>query len=78
LYLHPKIAKAAVVGVKNKRGEEIPKAYIQPKPGEKPTSEEVLTYLKERLTPPLIPGEIAIRENLPLTPPGKMDKKILR
>jgi long-chain acyl-CoA synthetase len=75
---HPTVGEAAVVArVSEKFGEE-PVAFIVPKAGAEPTQEELLAYCEERLAKYKRPVEIRIVTEIPKTPIGKIDKKVLR
>ncbi len=45
LYTHPKVANAAVIGVPSPKSGEMVKAFIQLKPGETATEEEIIEVL---------------------------------
>lgn len=78
LYRHPKIKEAATVGIPDSyRGERV-KAYIVAQEGETITPEEIIAFCKERLAPYKAPMEIEFRPSLPLSPAGKILRKILR
>ena len=47
LYRHPKVQKAAVVGIPDDTTGEAVKAYIVPKEGESPTKEEIIEFTKD-------------------------------
>jgi len=76
---HPDIQDVAVVGMPDKiLGERIC-AYIIPKPGTKPTMQEIVTFLKGRGASVLqLPERVELVADLPLTKVGKVDKKALR
>jgi 2,3-dihydroxybenzoate-AMP ligase len=77
--VHPDIQDVAVVGMPDKiLGERIC-AYIIPKPGKKPTLQEIVSFLKGRGASVLqLPERVEFAEQLPLTKVGKVDKKALR
>jgi long-chain acyl-CoA synthetase len=75
---HPAVGEAAVVGrVSEKFGEE-PVAFVVPRAGAEPTPEELLAYGEEKLAKYKRPVEIRIVTEIPKTPVGKIDKKVLR
>jgi long-chain acyl-CoA synthetase len=59
-------------------------AFVQPDPGyadagnEPALKEEIIAFLKNRLAPYEMPKWIMFMKELPLTPVGKLDKKLLR
>ena len=78
LYLHPKVAEAAVIGVKDKFKGEIPKAYVVLKEGEQAEEGELISFLRERLASYKAPRTIEFRDSLPKTSTGKILKRALR
>lgn len=78
LHLHPKIAEAAVVGVKDALyGEEI-KAFVTLKPAEAATTDDLMDFCKSNLKRFRVPKEIAILDAMPKNLIGKILKKELR
>ncbi len=77
--VHPDIKDVAVVGMPDKiLGERIC-AYIIPKPGKRPTLQEIVSFLKGRGASVLqLPERVEFVAELPLTKVGKVDKKALR
>ena len=51
LLTHDRIADAAVIGVRDADGEEVPKAFVVPQPGADLTAAEVLAFVAERVAP---------------------------
>lgn len=75
---HPGILFSAVIGVPDPVMGEEGRAYIVPMPGsEPPTGEEVQEWCATRLARYKVPKTIVFRESLPLTPLGKVMKKVL-
>lgn len=52
-------------------------AYAAPKPGMEISEEQLREYLQERLPRYMIPSQFMILQNLPKTPNGKVDRKML-
>jgi fatty-acyl-CoA synthase len=75
---HPKIAEAAVIGVKSQKWSERPLACVVLKPGEELTAEEVLGYLRPKVARWQVPDEVVFIEEVPKTSVGKFSKKTLR
>jgi long-chain acyl-CoA synthetase len=83
---HPAIASAALIGVDNpdRPGSELVKAFItltreyQDKKNDPALRQEILAHARDRLTPYEVPRILEIRQELPLTAVGKVDKKALR
>lgn len=78
LYKHPKVAEAAVVGIKDPvYGEDI-KAFVTLKASEQTTVEEIMDYCKANLKSFRVPKQIIIMPELPKNLVGKILKKELR
>ncbi|MBB3046581.1 long-chain acyl-CoA synthetase [Litorivivens lipolytica] len=81
LILHDKVNDCAVFGVPNEDwGEEI-KAVVQPIEGVEPSdalTEELMTFLEERLARMKLPRSIDYQAELPRDPNGKLYKRRLR
>ena len=81
LYRHPKVQKACVVGISDKRTGEAVKAYIVLKEGETATEEEMITFCrdpKSGLTGYRVPKLIEFRDSLPETMIGKVLRRVLK
>ena len=76
---HPDVQDVAVVGMPDKiLGERIC-AYVIPKPGKKPTMQEIVAFLKGKGASVLqLPERVELVTEMPLTKVGKVDKKVLR
>jgi acyl-CoA synthetase (AMP-forming)/AMP-acid ligase II len=75
---HPKVAMVAGIGVPDPVLGEIGRYYIVPKPGEEPTEDEIRAYCKEHMADYKVPKQIVFRQELPLTPVGKIMKAQLK
>ncbi len=76
---HPGVSSTAVVGMPDVRLGERICAYVQPRPGEEITFEELISFLKEKgASKMLLPERLEILEVFPLTPMQKIDKQALR
>jgi acyl-CoA synthetase (AMP-forming)/AMP-acid ligase II len=78
LYRHPKVYDAAVIGVPDEQWGERLVAFIVPKEGLRPTSQEILEYLSEHLADYKRPREVYFVRELPYSPQGKVLKRQLR
>jgi long-chain acyl-CoA synthetase len=78
LFKHPKVSEAAVIGIKDEVYGENIKAFVVLKPGETATEAEIIDSCRSRLTPFLLPAEVAFMRALPKSLVGKVLKKELR
>jgi long-chain acyl-CoA synthetase len=78
LYAHPKVAEAAVVGMKDElMGEEV-LAFVVLRSGERASTEEIGAFCEGRLARFKCPKQIRVVESLPKSPIGKILRKELR
>ncbi len=75
---HPKVAEAAVIGIKHPKWQERPLACVVLKPGEEATKEELLEYLTPLVAKWWLPDDIVFIDEVPKTSVGKFSKKDLR
>lgn len=75
---HPGIKEVAVISDRDKLRGEVPKAIIVTNDGIKLTEKEIVGFCKERLPHYKIPRILEIRESLPKTGSGKINKKVLQ
>jgi long-chain acyl-CoA synthetase len=78
LYQHPKIQLVAVVGVPDAKSGEAVKAFIQIKPGEQATEEEIREFCKQNMAGYKRPKFIDFRDDIPVSPVGKVLRRVLR
>jgi len=79
LYSHPAIAMAAVVAYPDERLGERACAVVVLKPGQKMTLDDMVAYFKEqKVAIQYIPERLIVRDGIPSTPSGKMQKFKLR
>ncbi len=78
LYTHPKIRDVQVVGIPSRKyGEEVA-AFVQVKPGETVTEEELKAFCKDQIAFHKIPAYFKSVEEYPTTASGKIQKYKLR
>lgn len=77
LYRHPAVAAAAVVAKPDEKWGETPCAFIELKPGQSPTAEEIQTFCRNHLAHFKCPRHVVFTE-LPKTSTGKIQKFVLR
>ena len=78
IHLHPAVAETTVIGIDDKYRGQAPKAFVKLKPGTRLTQEELIAFLKDKLSPMERPAEIEFRDVLPKTLIGKLSKKELK
>jgi long-chain acyl-CoA synthetase len=75
---HPAIRGAIVVGIPNKFGGEIPKAFVLKEERANVTEREIVKYCKERLAHFKVPRSVEFVDEFPLSGTGKVLRRILR
>ena len=78
LLSHPQIADAAVIGVQDEEGEEVPKAFVV-KPADSPLTEaEVMEFVAGQVAPYKKVRQVEFIEAIPKSASGKILRKDLR
>jgi acyl-CoA synthetase (AMP-forming)/AMP-acid ligase II len=75
---HPKVTEAAVIGIVHPKWDERPLLIVVPKEGEKPTKEEILSYMEGKIAKWWMPDDVVFVEEIPHTATGKIQKLALR
>jgi long-chain acyl-CoA synthetase len=78
IYEHPSVAEVTVIGIKDKKRGEAPKAFVRLKPGMSVTVPELCEHLAARISKIEMPSAIEFRDELPKTMIGKLSKKELK
>lgn len=78
IYEHDAVAEVTVIGVKDVKRGEAPKAFVKLKPGKSVTAEVLMEFLTERISKIEMPAAIEFRDELPKTMIGKLSKKELK
>jgi len=78
LFTNQKIELAAVVGVPDEKSGEKIKAFVQLKPGETATEQEILDFCRENLAGYKRPKVIDFRDEIPVSNVGKVLRRVLR
>jgi fatty-acyl-CoA synthase len=75
---HPLVMQAAVVGLPDPRWTEAVTACVVPVPGERPAPDEIVSFCKQRLAGFKVPKAVYVWSALPLSPAGKVMKRLLK
>lgn len=77
IYLHPAVAECVVAGLPDPYRGQTVKAYLALKPGQSLTRDELLAFLKDKISPIEVPKLVEFRTSLPKTMVGKLSRKAL-
>lgn len=77
-YSHPSIMEAAIVGLPDTVLGEVSCAAITLKPNQQVTTDELKSFIQEKVADYKVPDHIVIVEELPKTPSGKIMKFALK
>ena len=78
LVAHPKVAEAAVIGVRHPKWDERPLLVVVLKAGQKASKEELLAFLDGKIAKWWMPDDVAFVAEIPHTATGKIQKTALR
>ena len=75
---HPKVAEAAVIGVKHPKWDERPLLVVVTKKGQTATKDELLAFIKGKIAAWWLPDDVVFVDEIPHTATGKIQKTALR
>ena len=75
---HPQVAEAAVIGVGHPKWGERPLLIVVLKPGESASRDDLLAYMRDKITAWWIPDVVVFVDQIPHTATGKILKTALR
>ncbi|MGO9134228.1 MAG: long-chain-fatty-acid--CoA ligase [Methylovirgula sp.] len=77
IYQHPAVAEAAVIATPDVNRGQVPIAFVTLRPNATVSAAELTRFLADYLSRLEIPKTITIRDSLPKTAIGKIDRKVL-
>ncbi len=75
---HPKVAEAAVIGIRHPKWDERPLLVVVAKKGESISKDEVLGYMRGKIANWWMPDDVVLVDEIPHTATGKIQKTTLR
>lgn len=75
---HPKVAEAAVIGIRHPKWDERPLLVIVLKPGQTATRDEMLAFMQGKVARWWMPDDVVFVDEIPHTATGKIQKTTLR
>ncbi|MEM2108495.1 MAG: long-chain fatty acid--CoA ligase, partial [Candidatus Bathyarchaeia archaeon] len=78
LYEHPAVKFCAVVGKPDPIVGEVPKAFIVLKEGARASEEEIMAFVKEKVSSYKAVREVEFRKELPISTAGKVLRRVLQ
>jgi fatty-acyl-CoA synthase len=75
---HPKVAEAAVIGIRHPKWDERPLLVIVLKKGQSATKDEILGFMQDKVAKWWMPDDVAFVDEIPHTATGKILKMALR
>jgi fatty-acyl-CoA synthase len=75
---HPKVAEAAVIGIRHPKWDERPLLVVVLKKGQAATKDELLGFLQGKIAKWWMPDDVIVVDDIPHTATGKIQKITLR
>ncbi|MCC6780542.1 MAG: fatty-acid--CoA ligase [Hyphomicrobiales bacterium] len=75
---HPKVAEAAVIGVRHPKWDERPLLVVVLKKDQTATRDEILQFMRGKVANWWVPDEVVFTDDIPHTATGKIQKMALR
>jgi fatty-acyl-CoA synthase len=75
---HPKVAEAAVIGIRHPKWDERPLLVVVLKPGQSATKEDILGFMDGKIARWWMPDDVVFLDEIPHTATGKIQKVTLR
>jgi acyl-CoA synthetase (AMP-forming)/AMP-acid ligase II len=77
LLMHPQIADACVVPVRDEEAGEVPKAFVVPREGQALDPREVMAFVAGRVAPHMQVRACELIDAIPKSPSGKLLRRVL-
>lgn len=78
IYEYPAVKEAAVVALPDEYSGERVVAFVSLKSGSEVAPDEIRNHVKERIANFKVPKDVVVRDELPKTPTGKIQRRVLR
>ena len=75
---HPKVAEAAVIGVRHPKWDERPLLVVVLKKDQNASKDEILEFMQGKIAKWWMPDDVAFVDEIPHTATGKIQKTVLR
>ena len=76
--MHPAVALSAVGSIPDEAKGELAKAYVMLRPGAQVTRTSLISHCREHLAAYKVPRAVQFVESVPMTPSGKIMRRMLK